>query len=93
MSSQEKQQRRREQCRREVLAYLANRSVATLSADAIFEALKRKFRFTIEEVKAGLEFHRSAGRILAQPDPFGATLYYKVTADGILFHERNPPNK
>jgi Fe2+ or Zn2+ uptake regulation protein len=91
--AEKEKQRRREECRREVLAYLANRSVVALSADAIHTGLKRKFKFSIEEVEAAIAFQKTQGFISETPDPHGATPYYKATAAGVLAHERNRPNK
>lgn len=92
-------QQRKEDCRRAVLDYLVSRSVLAFSAQAIAEAIKRKGRsgkgrsgsdFSVDEVKAALQFQSGAGHVSETHDPMGATPYYKVTAEGVLFHERNP---
>lgn len=83
-------QERREECRREVLRYCASRSVLAFKAETIRNALHREFNFTIEEIGAALEFERGAERLLVEPHAQGATKYYRVTSDGILFHERSP---
>jgi Fe2+ or Zn2+ uptake regulation protein len=91
--SDKEKQRRREEIRREVLSYLATRSVIALSAEAIHTGLKRKFKFSIQEVEAALVFQVEQGAVSETPDPHGATPYYKATAAGVLIHERNRPNK
>lgn len=83
-------QERKEECRREVLRYLAHRSVLAFRAETIRNALHREFNFTIEEITAALEFERGADRVSVEPHSQGATKYYRVTAEGILFDERNP---
>lgn len=83
-------QERKEECRREVLRYLADRSVIASRAEAIRNSLKREFAFKLEEITAALEFELGAGRLAVEPHSQGATKFYRVTSDGILFHERNP---
>lgn len=83
-------QERRELCRREVLRYCADRSVLAFRAETIRNALHREFNFTIDEIKAALQFEHGAGRLQVEPHAQGATKFYRVTSDGILFHERTP---
>ncbi len=83
-------QERRELCRRETLRFLANRSVLAYRAETIRTALAREFDFKIEEITAALTFLLGQKHIEREPDPQGATPYYKVTSEGILFNERNP---
>jgi hypothetical protein len=83
-------QHRKEECRGEVRGYLANRSVLAYRAETIQKALRREFDFTLEEINAALTFLRGQGHVSAEPDPDGATPYFKVTSEGILFYERNP---
>jgi ATP-dependent DNA ligase len=82
-------QERREECRREVLRFLVNRNAVASRADTIRNALAREFNFTMAEINAALAFHDSAGHVVVEPDPHGATKFYRATADGVLFHERN----
>jgi Fe2+ or Zn2+ uptake regulation protein len=89
MKTGEIKQRRREESRRLVLEYLVNRSVLAFSAAAIQTALKKK-KFSISEIESALQFQVGAGRVSETPDPQGSTRYYKATAEGVLFHERNP---
>ena len=88
MSAEE--QERKEECRREVLRYCANRSVLAFRAETIRNSLHREFHFTLEEINAALEFERGAGRLQVEPHAQGATQFYRVTSEGVLFHERNP---
>jgi hypothetical protein len=101
MKPGEVKQRLKEDCRRAVRDFLVNRSVLAFSAHAIADALKKGRSgnrrsgsdFSVEEVKAALQFEVGAGRVSETHDPQGATPYYKATAEGVLFHERNQPNK
>jgi hypothetical protein len=90
MSEQQQQQERREECRREVLAFLADRSVLAFRAETIRNKLAREHQFSLDEINAALEFQISGGRVTREPDPDGATPFYKVTREGILHHERTP---
>lgn len=83
-------QERRELCRREVLRYCAVRSVLAFKPETVRNALRREFNFTIEEITAALEFERGAGRLQVEKHEQGATKFYRVTTDGILFHENTP---
>ena len=83
-------QERREECRREVLRYCANRSVLAFRAETIRNALHREFNFTLEEIISALEFEHGAARLNVEPHSQGATKFYRVTSEGILFNERNP---
>jgi hypothetical protein len=89
MTPQE-QQERKEECRREALRFLANRSVLAFRAETVLLKLNKEHDFTIEEVKAALEFERGAGRISLLPNKQGADRFYKVTTEGMLFHENTP---
>jgi hypothetical protein len=84
-------QLRREECRREVRRYLAERQALAFPAIAI----RRKLRhdgddFTDEEIVAALEYLVSldSPHVRVRPDPDGATKYYQATSAGVLAHER-----
>ena len=83
-------QERREECRREVLRFLADRSVLAFRAETIRNALHREYKFKLDEIESALEFERGAGRVAVEPHAQGATRFYRITSEGILFHERNP---
>jgi hypothetical protein len=87
MNENERQQLRREECRKEVLAYLAERPGLALSADAITRGL-RQYGYSLADVTAALIFKRDKGHVKCEPDADGATLYFQVTAEGTLAHER-----
>ena len=82
-----------EDCRREVLRYLAERLALAFPAHAI----QRKLRidgsiFTLEEIEAALVFllrYPDRPLISEQPDCLGATSDYQATTAGVLFHERS----
>lgn len=90
MSTDDEKQERREECRREVLRYLADRSVLAFRAETIRNSLHREHKFSIEEIISALEFERGAGRVSIEPHRQGATNFYRITSEGTLFHERNP---
>ncbi len=81
-------QQRREDCRREVRRYLAERPMLSMRAQAIEHMLERDFGFTLDEVRAALVFLVSAKQVEVEPDQLGATDYFKITAAGTLAHER-----
>jgi hypothetical protein len=82
------EQEKREECRRDVRAFLANRSVLAFRAGTIWSKLSKENDFTLDDVKAALAFLVSAGQASVEPESLGATPYYKITADGMLSHER-----
>lgn len=81
-------QERKEECRRRVREYLANRSVLAFRAETIRTALAREFNFGLDEIKAALAFLASAKQAEIERDSLGATPFYTATAEGILAHER-----
>jgi hypothetical protein len=81
-------QERREDCRHEVRRYLADRSSLAFRADTIQHYLDREWKFTIAEVRDALAFLVSAKQAEIEPEPCGATEYFKITATGTLAHER-----
>jgi hypothetical protein len=90
MSDEAEKQQRREDCRREVLRYLANRSVLAFSAATVRNALHREFNFTVEEVTAALKFLHGLKFIAIESHEMGATLFHRITSEGILHNERTP---
>lgn len=85
------QQLRREECRREVRRYLAERQALAFPA----EAIQRKLRndgdvFSLDEIEAALSF------LIALDPPqvksievsIGATRTFQATSSGVLAHER-----
>lgn len=86
----EEQQERREESRREVLRHLAQHSVRAFRAETIRQMLAREYDFTLDEINAALSFLGSDGRVSSTPDPQGATLYFRVTAEGTRQIERFP---
>lgn len=81
-------QSRREDCRRAVLAHLAARPLVAQAAPTISRALAREHAFPDAEVEAAAAFLAQLGHLAAEPDPMGATRYYRITAQGTLAHER-----
>ncbi|MDD3887054.1 MAG: hypothetical protein PHI35_09285 [Victivallaceae bacterium] len=91
MPTDDDAQKRREDCRREVLRFLALRQQLFHEAEAIRRRLNRDGAdFTLDEVNAALAFLVSLENVKVNPDPLGATPHYQATAQGVLFNERNP---
>lgn len=86
----EERQLRREECRREVLRYMAQRSVLAFRAETILTKLNKEHDFTLEEVKAALEYERGDGRVELLSNTQGRDRFYKVTTAGIRYNENNP---
>jgi len=84
MNTQEK----REDCRREVRRYLADRPSLAFRTETIRRNVDREFDFTLDEVRDALAFLASAKQVEIEPESLGATEYFKITAAGILAHER-----
>lgn len=92
-SNPQDEQRRREECRREVLGYLAERQALAFPAAAI----QRKLRidgndFALPEIELAVEFligFTPDPLVRVIHDPLGGTKNYKVTTAGVIFHERN----
>jgi len=83
-----KEQERREECRREVRRYLAERPSLAFRAETIRRNLAVEFDFSAEEVRDALAFFVSAKQVEIEQDGCGATDYFKITASGTLAHER-----
>ena len=81
-------QEKREDARREVRRYLADRPSLAFRSETIRRYLAREWAFTPEEVRNALAFLVSAHQVEIEPESLGATEYFKVTATGTLAHER-----
>jgi hypothetical protein len=79
----------REECRREVLNYLAERPAVALSRDSIRRGLKREWGYEDAEILHACEFLVSLDLLTSRHGELGATRYYQITAKGTLHHERN----
>jgi hypothetical protein len=80
------QQERREEVRRNVRGYLAERPGLAFHIRTI--ARSPYVQATLEEVEAAINVLVSMGQAEQQKDQLGATPYYKATGAGILAHER-----
>jgi Fe2+ or Zn2+ uptake regulation protein len=83
------EQERREESRKAVRRYLARRPGIALSHESIHRGLKRDGAFTEQQVLDALNHLIGRGHVESEPDGDGATLYYKITADGELYDERH----
>lgn len=79
---------RLEECRGEVLHYLAVRNTLAQDAGTITRGLSRQFDFELHEVAGALAFLESAGHVTKTYAPLGSTKYYQITAQGQLADER-----
>lgn len=82
-------QEQREDCRREVRRFLAERSQLAFRDQTIQQKLHMEHSFTIGDVRDALAFLVSDKMVEVEPESLGATLYYKITATGIRAHERS----
>jgi hypothetical protein len=81
---------RKEDLRRAVRAYLYDRIGTALSTESICRGLKREWDATENEIRQALHFFKDSAspQIDANEDGCGATLYYRITSEGVLAHER-----
>jgi hypothetical protein len=86
-----KEQIRREDLRKAVRAYLCDRIGTALRCSSIHHGLSKEWEATETEVREALHFLISTQprQVEALPDSDGATIYYRITADGMLVHERS----
>jgi len=81
-----------EETRRACLEVLATRPGAALNVAGIkrriVAAQTLDFRVSEEEIAAALAFLSSQGLVSSRHDPFGSTVYWEATGDGILHYER-----
>jgi hypothetical protein len=93
MSNPEKEQaQHREECRREVRRYLAERSALALPSAAIRRKLQTEgSHYCIEDIEAALDFLAGIepAQVRVEHDSLGATKYYKATSAGVIAHERS----
>ena len=82
----------REVLRRQMLKFLAERFRLLLDVKAIASMMKARryidFEIEQEDVDQSLALLTGMGLVVEKPDPFGATKYYQVTAEGMLESER-----
>lgn len=81
-------QESREDCRREVLNYLAERSAVALPRDTIQRGLKSKGNFEDAEILHACSFLVGLNLLKEETAKLGSTKYYQITSEGILHHER-----
>ena len=83
---------RREHCRHVVLAKLYERDrLPPMPAQGVADALSRTHQLTVEEVESALMRLEALGFVESTKDPFGPTLYWKISEAGQAFYE-NPAN-
>jgi len=85
-------QERREECRRDVLAFLAVRQAVASHPKTILRGLNagHEHDYALDEISAALAFLTATEPPLVAGlvEKLGATKYYQATAAGVLTHER-----
>lgn len=81
-------QLRREECRREVRAYLAERPVLAMRLAAIVRGVREAGGFAEAEVEAALGFLYDLEQVKQLRPEIGATVSWQITARGTLAYER-----
>jgi chorismate mutase len=89
MSREDKAQERREDCRREVRAFLAQRQQLAHRVSAIKRRLNIENDFTDEEIEAALIFLAGLGEVSSSAAELGATKFFQATSAGVLAYERS----
>ena len=82
-------QEQREDCRREVRRFLAERSQLAFRDNTIHQKLKIEHGFTLDDVRDALVYLVSDKQVEPEPSELGATLFYKITSSGTRAHERS----
>lgn len=81
---------RREEARREVLRFLAERNLLAHSPQAIRSGVNREgFNFAKDEILGAIQSLESGSYLSERVDPLGSSKTYQVTLSGTLLHERN----
>jgi hypothetical protein len=85
-------QERRDDCRREVLAFLSARQAVAHHPQSVRRGVNRghEFDFTLAEIEAALAFRVSADHVRVVYPEGGSTSYYQATSNGVLAYERGP---
>lgn len=80
----------KEEIRHAVRTYLYDRQRAAQTAATITRNLVREGnQCDLEDVEVALAFLASKGQVESAPDDLGSTEYFKLSATGILDHERS----
>lgn len=83
----------KEQLRHAALEYLAGQSTRTFSPTALKRMIMLKdlvdFAFVEEDLMEALAVLEGFKYVVAHRDPLGSSLHIQITAEGVLFHERN----
>lgn len=77
-----------EQARYAVRRHLYARPAVSQSADTLAHMLYGEQRLSVEEVRNAAEFLAALGHLKRTVAALGSSIYYKITPQGILAHER-----
>jgi hypothetical protein len=78
----------KEEFRRAVRAYLAERPSLAFNENVIQRHVTREVPCTAPEVLAACDFLKDLGHIKEVPNSMGSLRYFQITAQGTLAHER-----
>ena len=78
----------KEELRRLVLRYLAERAALSYNAPSVQLGVRREMACTLPEVEEALEMLLDLELLRHIKNTFGAAKYYKVSAAGTLAYER-----
>jgi len=79
----------RESVRIAVRHHLAERPSRNQGVAMVHRSISRHEQCTLEDVGDALRFLEALGQVSSQSEPLGSTLYYSITAKGILAEERS----
>lgn len=83
MSTQQK-----EELRRHVLRYLAERAALSYNASSVHRGVSREMACTVPEVDEALDMLLDLELLRLIKNTFGAAKYYKISAAGTLAYEQ-----
>lgn len=78
----------KEELRRLVLRFLAERAALSYNADSVQRGVSREMAHTLPEAADALELLLDLGYLRLTENKLGAARYYKISAAGTLAYER-----
>lgn len=78
----------REELRRLTLGWLCDRAALAFNAASINRGVSRELPHTVPETEDTVAFLESAGFVAEVPNALGGTRFWKITAAGMIAHER-----
>jgi len=81
-------QEAKEELRRLVRGWLADRAALGFNATAIHRGVSREMACTVPEVEDAIALLSDLKQLKQVPNRLGATKYWQIAAEGTLAHER-----